>query len=264
MKKIIALLMTVTLLFTSQMAVLAEDEGNVKIEVTSINLTNEDPVEIEVTNVIMDNGKVTIVSGDRNMSFDGCKVFVGEEEIVFDQAPVVKDGVLYLPLRYTLEALGFEVTWNPETNSVDIMQGARFTSIKIGENAYFKNRMAPVALSGAPFIIDGRTMVPLEFFYHTLGESFTVDSNNIVFNSDMMGTFSGYVQSVEYDETGAAKITISSKEVSEDMMDLTIIHTNSSFTVFQKDVTEGSFVTVLTAPVMTMSIPAQTGGYIIY
>lgn len=259
MKKVTALMMMMVLLVTGQVtanAVVGAGEAEEAVPV----LISED----EQLDTIMDGGVAPILYGNRNAHLAGCSVVIGEKAISFDKAPVVKENVLYLPLRYTLEGLGYEVTWNPDTQSVDIMKGAKFTSVYIGRNYYFKNRMAPVELSGAPFIVDGRTMLPVEFFYLMLDESFVIENGEVIFNSDMMGQFSGYIQTIEYDETGNATITISSEEVSKELWDQTIIHTNNSFTVFQKDITEGDFINVLTSPVMAMSIPGQTAGFAVY
>jgi len=282
MKRILSLILMMTLLTNVNVAA-EEGSGerdNSKVDMPEIQLTSISPDEVSVdeasidgvtaealTNDMdytMDNGMIPTLYGMRNNAFIDCRVLAGDQEITYDVGAMVVDGIVYLPLRYTLEALGFQVTWKAQTRSIEMMKGPRYTSVTLDKNAYFKNKMAPVELSGAPFAVEGRTMVPLEFFYLMLNEAFVIDANTIVFNGDMMGTYSGYIQSIEYDETGNAKITISSLEVSEDMMDLTIIHTNANFTVFQKDIEEGSFINVLIAPVMAMSIPGQTAGYLIY
>jgi hypothetical protein len=45
---------------------------------------------------------------------------VGPTTVAMDVAPVVRDGVLYLPLRWVAEALGFRVGWNAESRSVTV------------------------------------------------------------------------------------------------------------------------------------------------
>lgn len=222
--------------------------------------------EIETTSEVITDGGIMpeLIGNKKNSLFENGKVFVGTEEVVFDQGPMVKDGVVYLPLRYTLETLGFTVTWNNEERSIDVMKGARFTKLYLNRNYYSKNKMTPIELSGAPFAANGRTLVPVEFFYLILEESIRVENNEIHFNSDMMAIHSGYVQSIETDETGGIKIIISSKEVSEELYDQTYIHTNAMFTIYQKDIEEGEFINVLASPIMAMSIPGQTAGFVIY
>jgi hypothetical protein len=45
---------------------------------------------------------------------------LGPDTVAMDVAPVVRDGVLYLPLRWVAEALGYRVHWNAETRSVTV------------------------------------------------------------------------------------------------------------------------------------------------
>lgn len=219
----------------------------------------------EVEAIAVDGGVMPELYGnEKNQLFVDGKVFVGTEEVVFDQGSMVKDGVAYLPLRHTLEALGFTVSWDDSDKSIEVIRGVQYTKLYLDRNYYTKNKMAPVELSGAPFATNGRTLVPVEFFYLILDESFEIKSNEVHFNSDMMAIHSGYVQSIETDETGGVKIIISTKEVSEELYDQTYIHTNANFTIYQKDIIEGEFVNVLASPVMAMSIPGQTGGFVIY
>lgn len=46
-----------------------------------------------------------------------------------------------LPLRAVTESLGFKLTWNQETLSVDLLKGNVFTSVKTGEDRYNINKM---------------------------------------------------------------------------------------------------------------------------
>lgn len=283
MNKIIAVLLVLTMF--GSLGVAAEENAevtSVKVTTTSAEVTTTSAevttTEAEVTTTseevtvdeVMDGGLIPVLdNSQRNETFSEMEVIVDGEALIYDVQPVIKDGVVTLPLRLTLEALGYEIVWNEETWSVDIIKGAQFTSIKIGENSYFKNRMAAMELSVAPFIEKDRTMVPLEFFYVILDLGFTVESNNVVFNSESMGVHSGYVKEISYDETGMMSITLSSiepgQEVDEDVFEnLVILHTNSNFTVFQREVEVGDYITGLGAPVMIMTYPGETGVYIIY
>jgi len=286
MKRLLALTLMMALL--TSVVVSAEETGDT-VETTNVavptlyneeadtsalpTLINEEEdtsalptlINEEVDATMVDGGIMPeLIGNEKNQLFSEGKVLVGTEEVVFDQGSMVKEGVLYLPLRHTLEALGFTVSWDASDKSIEVMNGARYTKLYIDRNYYTKNKMAPVELSGAPFVSNGRTLVPLEFFYLILDESFEVESNEVHFNSDMMAIHSGYIQSIETDETGGVKIVISTKEVSEELYDQTYIHTNANFTVYQKDIVVGDFINVLTSPIMAMSMPGQTGGFVIY
>ncbi len=191
-------------------------------------------------------------------------LYVGEEMIESDVSITIIDGVTMIPLRASLEALGYEIKWNDMTQSIEVNKGAQWTSITLGENAYFKNRMAPSPLSAAPAAVNERTVVPVEFFTEILGIGIQVENGQVKLIEDQMAIHRGYVQAMQYDETGAMRITISSVEGSDDVMNHTIIHTSKAFTIFQKPAVEGEFINVISPPVMALSIPGQTSGIVIY
>ena len=174
------------------------------------------------------------------------------------------NGVTMVPLRAVAEAMGYTITWNNATKSVDIQQGPQWTSVIIGQNRYFRNRMAPLTLSSAPLILNDRTLVPLEFFADILGKAITVDQKAINFIDGEAIIHKGYIQSITRDETGTRTITLTSDLTSEDIMLQTIIHTSDAYTFYQKELVEGDWVQVVGSQVMTMSIPGQTSGYVTY
>ncbi|MCK8060727.1 MULTISPECIES: stalk domain-containing protein [unclassified Fusibacter] len=226
-----------------------------------------------LTVLVYKNGDTVIVEEDKTVyALDGAvttetavkDVFYKEEKIVSDVDAQIIDGVVMVPLRSTLEKMGYKVTWNQETRRVEIQQGAQWTSVGIGENAYFKNRMAPAPLSAAPVIVNGRTLVPAEFFSVILGKNLMVESGNLSFDDQEAVIHSGYVKEISTDETGMTTITLTSDMDSDDIMLQTIIHTSKAFTFYQKEVIVGDFVSVVSAMFMTMSIPGQTSGYLVF
>ena len=115
--------------------------------------------------VCKDDITVTAISAPFELSYrllvNGNKLNIPEDT----KEPFLNDkGIIMVPLRITAEALGYEVTWKGETNSVDLSRGAQFTTITIDKNSYFFAKMAPVSLDQAPEIINSRTYVPIEFF----------------------------------------------------------------------------------------------------
>jgi predicted secreted protein len=182
------------------------------------------------------------------------------EPIALDVKPQEIDGVMMIPLAETLRAMGYTVTWNQDTFSVEISRNAQWTSIKIGENAYFKNRMAARPLSKEPVIVDGRTLVPAEFFNQILDLGMTIENGSFDFNEYMMGQYQGYVKEIETTDHGQSIHIVYSMD--NEMTDV-IIHTSND-TIYQKEVVEGDFINVITSMATTMSIPPQTSAYIIY
>jgi hypothetical protein len=191
-------------------------------------------------------------------------VYINDKPLDLDVLPHSVDGVMMVPLAETLRALGYEVTWDNDTHSVDILKGAQWTSITIGKNAYFKNRMAPRELSHAPIIIDGRTLVPVEFFNEILNLGMGIKNGDLYLNEESLGKQVGYIQEVNYKASDQISITISSKKESTDIMDQTIIHASVDTTYFNNSLEVGTHIEVITLPIMTMSIPGQTSALVIY
>ncbi|MCK8060763.1 MULTISPECIES: protease inhibitor I42 family protein [unclassified Fusibacter] len=231
-------------------------------------------VSIDTLNILVyKNGDKLFVEEDKPVyAMDDVKpvlyttssVYYNDTQIISDVPVQLIDGIMMIPLRSTLEEMGYEVKWNGETSSVEILKGAQWTSIKIGVNAYFKNRMAQSPLSAAPVIVDGRTLVPAEFFNVILSKGLIIEEGNLKLNDREMALHSGYVKEIKYDETGMMSITLTSDMDSDDIMLQTIIHTSPAYTFMNKKVVEGEFIHVISPMMMTMSIPGQTSGYIIY
>lgn len=81
------------------------------------------------------------------------------QTINFDVVPQEINGITMFPLRAMLEEMGYAVKWDGASRSVEISKDAQWTKITIGENSYFKNKMAPTSLSHAPVLVENRTMV---------------------------------------------------------------------------------------------------------
>jgi len=214
------------------------------------------------TVIIEENGIVTIAVQPISAEIKPVmSVYFAEEQIELDTLPQVIDGVYMVPVAETLRAMGYTVEWNAENQSIEISKGAQWTSITIGENAYFKNRMAARPLSAAPTIVNGRTMVPVEFFNEILSRGMEIENHTIKFNEFEMGSFTGTVKEI-VENDGVKSLHIVYDETST-MIDV-VIHTKVGSTFFQKEVQVGDQITALTSMAMTMSFPGQTAGYIIY
>lgn len=248
-KKIVTLVITGILLLSS-MNVFANE--TVTPTVTAIAVVTSTPIVITAEDIV-----ITSVGSELDVAYK-------DQLVQFDVLPQIINEITMIPLRATLEAMGYTVEWNNDTRSVNISKGAQWTSIKIGENLYFKNKMTPSPLSSAPVIVNSRTLVPVEFFSEIIGKGIEVENKNIKFVDESPAFYAGYIKDMTFDETKALTITITSDKNSEDVMNLTIIHTNESFTFYNTAPRKGAFINVIASPISTMSIPAQTAGYVIY
>lgn len=188
-------------------------------------------------------------------------VFYNDTELDLDVTIQVKEEVTMIPLAEPLRAMGYTVKWDGPTQTVEISKGAQWTSITIGKNAYFKNKMAARPLSAAPVIEDGRTLVPAEFFSLILDLGFEIENGDFKLNDYQMGHVSGLVKEIVRTETGDMQLVIADELEGETTI---LVHTSSAFTYFQKAVNVGDAVNIVTSMVQTMSLPPQTSGYIVY
>lgn len=220
-------------------------------------------ISLSMTVYANENTELTIIPVSASVlevNYDG-------KLISYDTQPQIVDGKVMVPLRYTLEEMGYQVNWNKATFSVDLIKGAQFTSLYIGKNSYFKNKMAPIELSIEPKMIDGRTLIPIEFFYEILGIGFEYESGVINFEKinpeqDMepMAVHVGFVEKIEV-TSGSTKYQLSDVKGGEVSL---IISTSKEYTIFQTEVAEGDFIHVLSLPMMLLSYPGQAGGIVIY
>ena len=211
------------------------------------------------------------VSFNNNGKLIEKEIIIDGETLKLQVSPKSINGNMMLPIREPLEKLGYKVKWNNEKRQVDIIKGPHFTSIKIGENKYFKNKMAHISLSTEPVIVDSKTLVPAEFFYTILGLNLEINNGNISINepnkdikAPVMDIKSGYVEEINFGKEGKASIVITKKLDSDKLSDKIIIHTHKEKTYFNTKIKQGKLIKVITPPIMTMSIPGQTSGIILY
>lgn len=86
----------------------------------------------------------------------------------FDVPPVIVDGRTLVPFRAVAEALGVQVSWDPEARAVSARgHGATLVLYIDRTDALLDGR--PISLQVPPQIMAGRTLVPLRFFSEAFG-----------------------------------------------------------------------------------------------
>ena len=94
------------------------------------------------------------------MSGKEIRVTVNEKEMQLDQPAMIKDGIVLVPLRSIFEALGAEIIWDEESQTVTATKGEEEIKVQIGSSILNKNG-TEIDL-GYPALLEGeRTMVPL-------------------------------------------------------------------------------------------------------
>ena len=117
------------------------------------------------------NADIRVHTGAGTIVIDKKELALGEHDILKTNA-----NTLMLPLRVIAESLGYTVVWNGEARTVELQNGmGTMATVTIGSNNYGRLKMA-VQLDTAPEIVNGTTLVPVEFFTDVL--NLTVDIND--------------------------------------------------------------------------------------
>lgn len=92
----------------------------------------------------------------------------------------IYDNQFYIPLRKTMEALGYKVDWDEKTNSVVMTKGADKVVTSAESNIYTNNGKRIVG-TASPFVTDaGVTMFPVSALSEAAGLSVTWSTNGSV------------------------------------------------------------------------------------
>ena len=92
----------------------------------------------------------------------------GEVPVEFDVAPIVKDDRTFVPVRGIFEILGAEIGWDDSTRTATIKTSSASVSVTIDHKQALVNGNL-TSLDAAPFLQDGRTLIPLRFISENLG-----------------------------------------------------------------------------------------------
>jgi hypothetical protein len=118
---------------------------------------------------------------------DNIKVMLDGTELKFDVPPQIIDGRTLVPLRVIFEALGAEVDWNSQTQTVTAVNDDTEISMTIGNDVFYINSEAHT-LDVAPQIIDDRTLVPARAVAEGFGAEVDWDeqSQTVIINTEAL------------------------------------------------------------------------------
>lgn len=89
-----------------------------------------------------------------------------------------QSGEMMLPLRAAAEAMGFQLQWNAQAYSVELMKDNVFTIVKTGENQYAVDNLLK-KLEAAPVLVESKLYVPASFFTEVLPGAVTSGKDGI-------------------------------------------------------------------------------------
>jgi len=98
----------------------------------------------------------------------GVRVMINGQQLDLDVAPVIQFGRVMVPFRALFEAFGATVSWTEATSTVTGQLGATTISLRLGQGTATVGERS-VSLDVAPFVLNGRTLVPLRFVAENLG-----------------------------------------------------------------------------------------------
>lgn len=96
------------------------------------------------------------------------KVLLNGEQLYFDQPPIIKEDRTLVPLRAIFEALGANVDWNQDTQTVTANKDEINISMTIGSNTMQKNNSS-ITLDVSAQIVNDRTLVPARAIAEAFG-----------------------------------------------------------------------------------------------
>ncbi|MFI2856065.1 stalk domain-containing protein [Paenibacillus sp. JSM ZJ436] len=95
-------------------------------------------------------------------------VLLDGKAVSFQSAPVIKNGVTFVPFRPLFEALGYKVSWSSASKKVTGSFLDQQLEMKAGSTQVSVNGKT-TALQAAPYIAGGSTLVPLRFVAESTG-----------------------------------------------------------------------------------------------
>jgi len=140
---------------------LSSDVEDLSVLVTLKVVTSKTPINIKLT------------IGERS-------ALVDKKIISLEVAPIIKSGRTVVPLRFIGEAFGADINWDGKvqkiTISINVKMDERFVELWIGKKQAFVKKGGKSSflnLDVAPFIVQGRTLVPLRFIADAFNSKIT-------------------------------------------------------------------------------------------
>ncbi|GEM_PF-3041194 len=207
MKKILCCLMSVLLVLSSSLIVLAkgneENRGKSK-ENPETSLEQSVDESINTSKDLHKNNKIkndkqeeaSIVDSDtkqkikekvkekRKNNDDSVPVFIKDKEVKFDVPPVIKQGRTLIPVRAITNALGADVEWDAETKTVTVSKAVYDPTSGVSTTVVtLKLDSDIILINGKEAKIDvpaqmlsNRTMVPIRFIAQALNQEVEYDA----------------------------------------------------------------------------------------
>ncbi len=101
-------------------------------------------------------------------------VYVDNQQVHFDKAPVLKNGTVLVPLRKTFEVLGATVDWDNDMQTITSTKNSDTLYMQIDNSIAYRNG-EKINLTTPPTFSNGTTYVPLRLVSETFGATVSYD-----------------------------------------------------------------------------------------
>ena len=117
-----------------------------------------------------------IVLSMTSFASDSIKVKLDGKTISFDVEPQIVEGRTMVPLRAIFEAMGAEIVWDEDTQTVAAVKDETVVVAIIGSDVMYVND-EEIIIDVPPLIKAGRTLVPVRFITEAFGYNVKWDNN---------------------------------------------------------------------------------------
>ncbi len=164
------------------------------------------------------------------------------------------NGITMFPLRSVMENLGYTVTWNGESRSIDLTKGAQFITMTLDTDNYAFSRRAPQQLGACPTLVGDSTYVPLSFINEIIGGYYAENED---------GTFKIVNPAI----VTVSEINESSITVEDSYLGTVVVHISEETQIVKgndrriygiDDINVGDTLAIEYSPAMAQSLPPQT------
>jgi hypothetical protein len=160
------------------MEVFVQKDGTFRVhyeimhKINQLIFTAQDDLENEITKYAVFFYKppfdniIILTIGDAVATFN-------EKEFFLDAPPQLLNERVFVPIRAIADIYGADIEWNPDTKEMEISLVAVHVFLKIGDvKARIEDDklgIKEIELDAPPYIVNGRTMVPLRFISESFG-----------------------------------------------------------------------------------------------
>lgn len=106
-------------------------------------------------------GKVVMAIGQKSLTANG-------QSKTMEVAPVMKGASTYIPIKYVLDTFGGRAVWDAANQRITVTRGGKVMDLTVGDTDFILNGERKGA-NVAPYISNGRTLVPLRLVSEQLG-----------------------------------------------------------------------------------------------